>query len=114
MEILKTSKELTAQERYHLTMSPAVQKMKDAVSQVIEVKAYCLYKDINSKDEEQTILSIVTPENEVFATNSPTFIEDFQKMQAMFAECGEEVHAVKVMTGTSKAGREFITCVYEN
>jgi hypothetical protein len=60
----------------------------------------------------KTILSIVTPENEVFATNSPTFKEDFLKMQEMFADCGEEVHSVKVISGTSKAGREFITCVY--
>jgi hypothetical protein len=93
-------------------MAPSVQKMKDAVSQTIEVSSWCLYKDTNSKDEEQTILSLATPENEVFATNSPTFIEDFLKMQTMFAECGESVNSVKVINGTSKAGREFITCVY--
>jgi uncharacterized FlgJ-related protein len=112
MEIIKTSKELSAQERYFLTMAPSVQKMKDAVSQEIEVVAWCLYTDTNSKEEAQTILSIATPENDVFATNSKTFIEDFVKMQTMFTECGETVNAIKVMTGTSKAGREFITCVY--
>jgi hypothetical protein len=112
MEIMKTSKELSAQEKYFLTMAPSVQKMKDAVSQEIEVAAYCIYKDVNSKDEEQTILSIATPENDVFATNSPTFIEDFQKMLDMFTDCGEVVKAIKVIEGQSKAGRTFITCVY--
>ena len=112
MEILKTSKELTAKEKYFLTMSPAVQKMKDVVSQEIELAAWCMYKDLNSKDEIQTILSISTSENEVFATNSPTFIEDFLKMQTVFEESGEKVNSIKVISGMSKAGREFITCVY--
>ena len=112
MNIKKTSKELSAVERYFLTQNPTVQKMKDAVSQEIELNNWCIYEDVNSKDEPQTILSISTPENEVFATNSPTFIEDFTKMQEMFADCGEKVSRIKVVSGTSKAGREFITCVY--
>lgn len=112
MKVIKTSKELSAQERYFLTMAPSVQKMKDAISQEIEIAAWCVYEDVNSKNEEQTILSIATPENDVFATNSPTFIEDFQKMQDMFADCGEKVNAIKVINGKSKSDREFITCVY--
>jgi radical SAM superfamily enzyme with C-terminal helix-hairpin-helix motif len=112
MEIIKTSKELSAQERYFLTMAPTVQKMKDAVSQRIEVASWCLYKDTNSKGEEQTILSIGTPEGDVFATNSPTFKEDFIKMQNLFADAGEAVKAIKVVNGTSKNNREFITCVF--
>jgi hypothetical protein len=112
MKIVETSKELNAQERYFLTMAPSVQKMKDAVSQEIEVSAWCVYEDVNSKGENQTILSIATPENEVFATNSPTFIEDFLSMNFMFEGCGEKVSAIKVISGRSKSDREFITCVY--
>jgi hypothetical protein len=112
MKILVVSKELSAKEKYFLTMAPSVQKMKDAVSQEIEVAAWCKYTDKNSKDEEQTILSIMTPENEVFATNSPTFIEDFEKMNTMFSESGETVKRIQVISGKSKADREFITCVY--
>ena len=112
MEIIKTSKALTAQETYFLTMAPSVQKMKDAVSQEIELVAWCVYRDVNSKKEEQTILSILTPENEVFATNSPTFIDDFQKMHDLFLDCGETVKKIKVISGVSKSDREFITCVY--
>jgi hypothetical protein len=112
LEIIRTSKELSAVERYFLTMAPSVQRMKDVVSQQIEIAAWCMYHDVNSEGKEQTILSIATPENEVFATNSPTFIEDFLKMWDMFTGCGEGVTAIKVTSGTSKAGREFITCVY--
>jgi hypothetical protein len=113
MKILKTSGELKTKDKYLLTMSPEVQKMKDAVSQVIEVKNWCIYEDTNSKEELQTILAISTPENEVFATNSKTFIDDFQRMIDVFAEDSETVNAIRVTSGTSKAGREFITCVYE-
>jgi hypothetical protein len=111
LSIIRTSKELSTVEKYYLTMAPSVQRMKDAISQRIEIAAWCLYKDLNSEGEEQTILAIATPENEVFATNSPTFIEDFVKMQDMFTDNGDTVSAIKVINGTSKAGREFITCV---
>ena len=112
MNILRTSKELSAQEKYFLTLVPSVHKMKEVVGQEIEVAAWCQYEDINSKGDETTILSIKNKENEVFATNSPTFIEDFLKMVDMFADSGEVVNAIFVMSGTSKSGREFITCVF--
>ncbi len=113
MEILKKSKEtFTPKELYVLTMSPETQKMKDAISQTIEVGNFCLYEDTNSKGELQNILAISTPEGECIATNSATFIEDFFRMQDLFSGCGEVVKSVKVISGTSKAGREFITCAY--
>ena len=114
MKIIQTSKELTAQEIYFLTMSPTVQKMSDAENQIIEVAAWVVYEDLNSKDEMQSILSIKTPENEIFATNSATFREDFVKMNELFNSMGETVSAIKVTSGKSKADRKFITCVYEN
>jgi hypothetical protein len=114
MEIIKTSKDLTPQEVYFLTMSPTVQKMSDAESQIIEVESWALYEDENSKGEIQSILAIKTPEGEVFATNSATFKEDFVKMNELFNGMGVTVNAIKVSSGTSKLGRKFITCVYEN
>jgi hypothetical protein len=116
MNIVKTSGTLTAKEMYALTMSPKVQKMKDAISQRIEITAWVIYTDINSdpknEGKEQTILAILSPEGDVHATNSKTFMEDFQRMLDMFAGCGEAVTAIEVISGTSKAGREFITCAY--
>lgn len=113
MNIIKTSKDLTPQEIYFLTMSPTVQKMSGAESQIIEVEAWVLYEDENSKGELQTILAIKTPENEIFATNSATFKEDFVKMNELFERMGETVHSIKVTSGMSKNDRKFITCVYE-
>lgn len=115
MNIIKTSENLTPKEIYNLTSSPAVQKMRDVVDSVIEIDKYAFYEDLNKKTGEvQEILAIQTPDGEIFATNSPTFKEDFENMVAFFEGMGEEVHAISVMSGTSKAGRQFITCRYEN
>ena len=97
-------------DKYLLTMSPETQKMKDAVDSRLEIKAWCLYEDTNKDGELQEILAVLTPENETFATNSQTFIRDFLRMVDLFNESGETVDAIKVVTGTSKAGRQFITC----
>lgn len=96
--------------KYLLTMSPAIQKMSLAETQVLEVSEWALYTDIDSNGEEREILSIMTPENEVFATNSPTFKDAFSSMVNLFNQSGKVVEKIKVIGGESKAGRHFITC----
>lgn len=115
MKIVEASKNLTPKEIYNLTMSPATQKMKSVIGQRIEFSAWALYEDVSKKTGEiQEVLSIITPEGEIFATNSPTFKGDFYDMITLFRDMGEEVHAITVTSGTSKAGREFITCTYSD
>lgn len=112
MTIVRTNKELSAAERYHLTMSPAIQKMKDVKGANITVSEWCIYEDTDKDDKPQTILSILTKEGKIFATNSRTFINDFVKMWELFEECGETVNSINVTSGFSNANREYITCVY--
>lgn len=113
MQIINQSGELKTTDLYHLTMNPATKKMKDCKGQRLEVACWCIYEDVQkSTGALQEILAVKTPENEVFATNSPTFIEDFLNMWNLFKDGGETVTAINVISGTSKAGREFITCVY--
>lgn len=112
MRIIESSVELTAAQRYHLTKSPAVQKMKNCVGKTLNMEQWCMYIDSDKEGKEQRILSILTTDGEVYATNSPTFIDSFEEMQEIFTDAGEQVHAVNVISGTSKAGREYITCVY--
>lgn len=113
MNIKRASKELSAKEMYNLTMNPTTRKMKDFVDSEVEIECFTVYEDVNEKTGElQDILAIQTISDGVVATNSPTFIRDFDKMWGLFEQMGETVHAVNVITGTSKAGREFITCEY--
>ena len=115
MKIIDSSENLTAKEVYSLTKSPRCQKMRSAVDSRIEIARWVLYQDVNKKTgEEQEILSIETPEGEIFATNSPTFKDDFLDMLDLFRDMGDTVHAINVITGVSKSGREFVTCAYSD
>lgn len=112
MRIIKTiPEEMTNKQLYNLTMSPKIQKMREQRGSVIEIAGVCVYEDVDKKTGElHEVLSILTPDGEVFATNSQTFMDDFKALVDMFGESG--VTAIEVITGTSKAGREFITCAY--
>lgn len=113
MKITYQSRELTTAELYMLTMSPEIGKMSEVTDQsVIDIDSWVIYKDVDSNGVEQEILSIRDIYGEVCATNSPTFIREFNRMQELFDMNNEKVEKIKVVKGTSKAGRQFITCSY--
>lgn len=114
MNIIFKSDKCTAKDLYDLTMNPEIQKMASIKGDTIEIDVCALYEDTNSKGEIQRIFSCRTKTGEIFATNSPTFTGDFDRMRTMFAEFGEEVHSIQVVGGVSKSGREYITCKYIN
>ena len=91
-----------------MTMDAGIKKMKDFVGASIDVYAYCIYTDFNSKDEKEVeVLSVMDEDGNVYATNSPTFKKDFMNIATLMD--GEDF-SVGITSGTSKAGREFITC----
>lgn len=105
--IINKSRELTNQELYLLAMSPKTESMKKHVGERIDVSAWLLFEDVNKKSGEvHSVLSILTPENEVFSTISPTFQSDFMDMAELF----HNDFAFEVISGKSRAGREFVTC----
>lgn len=110
MEILHSNKELTKNEIYFLTKAQDVQKMKEAAGQTFELSAWCIYTDKNSDGEDVELFAMRTEDGDTFATNSPTFIKAFYDILDVFAP--EEVKAIKVLEGTSKNNRTFITCAY--
>ena len=99
---------LTNKQKYDLTMNPKTQKMTSAKGSTIEIAAWCYYEDADKEGELRTVLSLQTPEGELFATNSATFQDDFFRMVDLFGT----VSAIDVISGISKGGREFIDCAY--
>lgn len=110
MEILKANKELDKKEIYFLTKAQDTLKMTEAADQELELSAWALYKDHNSDGEEVELFALRTVEGETYATNSPTFIAAFRDILDIFDP--SEVTKLKIMTGTSKNNRTYITCAY--
>ena len=105
--IIEKSRELTNQELYLLTMSPKADSVKNHIGERIEVSAWLLFEDTDKKNGEvHSVLSVLSTENEVFSTISPTFQSDFMDMAELF----HDDFAFEVISGKSKAGREFVTC----
>ena len=113
INVIRTSKDLNKTQQYFLTLAPNVQKMSDKAGEIIKVEAWCVYEDVsttkNGEEKTSTVLSIKTPDNNVYGTNSMTFIKSFTDMVDFFEG---EVNYILVDSGTSKNGREFIQCVY--
>lgn len=112
MEVIrKFPVDMDARTQYKLMKSPVVKKMMDAADSVLEVNAWLNYEDVDEKTGEiRTIVVIQTKDGEMFGTVSPTFIKEFNQIVDFF---GEDVGLISVLTGTSKNGRQFITCTVE-
>lgn len=110
MEFIATNKELTKEEKYFLTKAQDVQKMTEAVDQVLDLAAWAIYKDTDKDGKEVELFAMLTEDGDKFATNSATFIAAFREILDIF-EPGE-VKRLKVMNGVSKNNRTFVTCAY--
>lgn len=110
MTIINSSRDLTPKETYLLTKAVNVKKISDNVGNKIQVEAWVIYEDIDKKDSDKIneILSI-TDGKISYATNSPTFIESFLDITSIFGLSG---FTIEVDQGTSKAGRNFVQCVF--
>ena len=111
MKIKKATTE-DKRELYFLTSAPTIGKISEHKGEQIGVAGYAFYVDeqLNTETgemQEVEILSIKTPEGEVFATNSATFIREFDKIVSMFGNNFE----ISIIEGTSKKGRKFVSCV---
>ena len=113
MKVIRTKNEnISVKEKYLMSMNPEIRRMRDAEGTIVPVSNWMLYSGTDKDGNEQTLFSILSEDNVAYATNSRTFIESFENLCDMFKESGEEITAIKVIGGQSKAGRHFITCAY--
>ena len=93
---------------FKLCNSNETQKMSNASGSILEVVAWALYTDIDNKTGDgKKVVSLMTADGEIFGTISETFIREFEKIADHF---DDDVGNIKVIEGTSKSGRSFITC----
>jgi len=98
--------DMSARDSYKLIKGSA-KKVLDIAGSVITPEAWALYKDVDLKTgEEKTVLTILA-DGEKFGTISSTFIRDFMDAAEFFKGA---VGPIKIVSGESKNGREFVTC----
>ena len=112
MEVIKKFPEtMDARTSYKMMKSPDVKKMSDAEDSILEVKSWLKYLDVDNKTGEvKEIFTLETVDGEMFGTVSDIFKREFDDIVSFF---GDDVGAIRVISGTSKAGRKFITCTVE-
>lgn len=109
--VAKFPADMDARTQYKLLKSPKIKRMSDAVDSMIEVKSWISYSDTDSSTgEEREVLVIESLDGEMFATVSATFRREFADIVKFF---GDDVGAITVIGGKSKAGRNYITCTVE-
>lgn len=108
MEVIKKHPEdMNKREEYKLMNSNETKKMSDAEGSVLNPKAWVLYEDTTPTGEIKKVITLITEDGEIFGTISESFINAFERIVDFF---GGEIGEIKVVSGTSKAGRTYITC----
>lgn len=100
-----------AKDLYFLTTSPSIHKLTEKSGQQIKIKKCVRYSDVMGGEIREAV-AIMDADGTVYASASPTFIRDFDRMVAIFAEYDEVVHTIEVVSGTSRNGRNYLTCKY--
>lgn len=106
--ILKSREDLTKEDLYFLVATEAG-KMQDLKGQTVTVKDWVIADDVDKSTGEIKTILFVRSSDKRYATVSSTFIESFKTIISCF---GTEFSKIKINSGKSKKGREFLTCEY--
>lgn len=95
--------------KYDLLRSPKIEKMANVKGQRLDVVAYIIREETQESGEIVKICSVKTQDGDMYATNSKTFIREFEAV----IECaGDQPFSLDVLDGVSRAGRHFVTCAW--
>lgn len=110
MEIMKVYPERLVENKvamYGLTKTDSVCVKDVDDREALTVKAWVLYSDVNAKNEEHVVLSILTEEMGLISTISETFKREFLEVAELM---GDDPYKIIVLHGKTKNDREFVTC----
>lgn len=92
---------------YRLAKAQDVNKMQTLAGATITPEKWVLFEDPDPKTGEIKTVLVIEANGEKFGTISKTFIDTFLDAAEEF---GEDLGEIAIIGGTSKAGRDFITC----
>lgn len=107
--IKEQSREFDKVEQYLMTISPAMKSIKDVEDGTkITVAGTLVFEDEKeSTGEVVEILSIITPDKEVYSCQSATFKRSLRDISNIMD--GQEFTIIKT-SGQTKAGRPYVDC----
>lgn len=96
---------------YALTISTASRPLRDCVGQEVPVKAIAILEDIDgTTGEPVTFARIMDDDGNVYGTQSKSFIKALTAAWDYAERWKIGISAIKVLTGHSKNGRDYLTC----
>ena len=105
------SKDFTEVELYLMTLDRGIKSLKDVKDNTsIPVAGYLTFTDEKENGDSVDILSIITPDNEVFSCQSTTFKRSFDNITNIMH--GKQFSVIKV-SGTTKNSRPYIDCALD-
>lgn len=109
--IIKSSANLSPKDAFKMANSNSSGKMIDKAGQTVEIDQW-LYATTSEIDEDgevhaKDVLYIKDKNGEIRGSVSPTFTKAFMNIADTF---GDDFSTILIVKGTSKNGREFVTC----
>lgn len=105
------TKDFTEVEQYLMTLDRGIKSIKDVEDNTsIPVAGFLTFTDEKDNGDSVDILSIITPDNEVFSCQSPTFKRSFDNIVNIMH--GKPFSVIKI-SGTTKNGRPYIDCALD-
>ena len=102
------SKDFTEVEQYLMTLDRGIKSLKDVEDNTsIPVAGYLTFTDEKENGDSVDILSIITPDNEVFSCQSATFKRSFDNISKIMHDKSFSIIKISSIT---KAGRPYIDC----
>lgn len=108
INIKEMSREFNEVEQYLLTISPRIKSIKDLDDGTkIKVDGYCEFSDVKDDGTFTDVMSIITPDKEVYAFQSATFRRSLRDIYNIMH--GDPFTIVKT-SGKTKSGRDYVNC----
>lgn len=105
------SRDFTEIEQYLMILDKGIKSLKDVEDNTsIAVAGYLTFTDEKENGDNIDILSIITPDNEVFSCQSATFKRSFDNITNIMHD--KQFSVIK-LSGTTKNGRPYIDCALD-
>ena len=101
----------TAADMYKMRNASGTKKMTECAGKKLLVSKILRYSEADTNGGTRDAVRIMDTNGTIYATSSPSFIRSLDQIIAIFCqEYGEAVTSLDIISATSRAGRQYLTC----